>query len=99
MWCASVNASTSAGLMTCKTLVTSLPADAGGQASFTWTRQTVDGSGNKSQSNVTGQILPACETYDVEYFEPVISAFIGGLVVVLCARWLINFFRNDRDTV
>lgn len=99
MWCASVNASTSAGLLTCKNLISSLPSDVGGNASFTWTRQTVDGAGNKTQSNVTGQILQACETYDVEYFEPVMSAFIGALVAILCARWLINFFRSDRDTV
>lgn len=99
MWCASVNAGTSAGLLTCKSVNTALPDTSGGLATFNWTRQTVDGGGTRTTSTVSGQQLLGCETYDVAYFEPVITAFIGALVAILCARWLINFFRSDRETV
>ena len=99
MWCASVNAGTSAGLLTCKSVNTALSTEGGGAATFSWTRQTVDGAGVKSTSTVSGQTLPSCETYDVAYFEPVTTAFIGALVAILCARWLVNFFRADRETV
>lgn len=95
MWCSSVNAPTAVGQMTCKSLVTNLSSTEGGPASFTWTRQTVDGAGNKSQGNVTGQLLPGCETYGIDYWHPYIVAFVGAAIALLA--WQLLYRSLDRE--
>lgn len=95
MWCGSVNVSTAQGLLTCKNITTTLSSSAGGNVSFTWTRQLVDSAGTKTQSTVTGQTLPGCETYGVDYWQPYITAFIAAAVVLVA--WQLLFRSLDRE--
>lgn len=42
--------------------------------------------------------LPGCETYDVAYFTPHLSAYFAAMVAVLCVKFIhARFFRNPES--
>lgn len=38
--------------------------------------------------------LPPCETYDLAYWAPLWPVYIAALVTILCAKWLLSYFRT-----
>lgn len=98
LWCASIQAGTSAGVLTCQSVSSLVPA-ADGSLTFKWQRRLTAPDGTTSSSQVSGQVLQGCESFDFAYYEPALTAFTGAMVAILCARWLYRFFMADKEVV
>jgi hypothetical protein len=86
-WCSAYGGLSGAGVSySCAGVVSGAAADAGGASTFVWKRKEVSAGGTTSNNNITGQFLPACETYGFDYFAPIVAAFAAALVLVVAGR-------------
>jgi hypothetical protein len=89
--CAGVGGVSAQGAIACVSVgATTAPEGEPGTAVLNLERTNEVGVVGFSQARV----LPQCELYGLDYWAPVQGVYVLALVTILCARWLLSYFRT-----
>lgn len=88
-WCGAFEGQGPNGIVySCGQINTAVSGTAGGEVTFAWRRKNVDSAGASTNTNISGQWLPSCETYGFDYYSPAIAAWAAAMVAVIAAKFV-----------
>lgn len=96
MLCSSLRGVSSAGVVSCVG-VSGVSATDGGSSPVTVTLRTVTGAPRPTDAAVTLQLL-GCETYGLDYHQPMIAVWVGCAVAILAAKMAYTKIFGAPDT-
>lgn len=89
--CSTLDGVYTSGTISCASVGTLTPGTRGGGSAVLNMRRYTN-TGAATNYTQASQFV-ACEPYGTAYWADIWPTFITTLVVILCARWLFNFFR------
>lgn len=96
MLCSSLQGVSSAGAVSCVG-VSGVSASVGGSSPVTVTLRTVPTASPSTDAAVTLQLL-GCETYGLDYHQPMIAVWVGCAVAILAAKMAYTKIFGAPDT-